>query len=187
MSIPTAASAAAIPTLVSTTTPSAPKPRSWADIAKTKIDTTPQKGRKLMFILRGLPGAGKTTRARELKKECASEGCAILSADDFFLYTVGGKVVYRFDPTQLQMAHDMAVDRTRQEAEKGTPTIVIDNTNAKRRDFQQYLDIAKLHGYQVVEEIVGGLTTVDVETYTKRCVHNVPKHTIAKMASEFEY
>ena len=54
------------------------------------------------IIMRGLPGSGKSTRARQHVAAAAGAGSTVCSADDYFVALGGGK--YRFDPRQLGAA-----------------------------------------------------------------------------------
>ena len=56
-----------------------------------------------MFIMRGISGSGKSTKAREImaKENSCGNAAIICSADDFFM--ASGK--YKFDASKLGQAH----------------------------------------------------------------------------------
>jgi predicted kinase len=129
-----------------------------------------------VVIMRGLPGSGKTTRARELAPEYDA---VIVSADDFFV-TDG---VYNFDPSELPEAHAQCQARALKALRAGR-SVVVDNTNTQRWEMEPYLTLAALFGAEVWIESVGNLT--DIALYTKRNSHGVLFNAILAMAERFE-
>ena len=139
-------------------------------------DTAKDIRMKELIILRGLPGSGKSTRAKEL----ATDESIICSADDFFIHNG----IYRFDANRLHEAHETCFAKAKQAMILNTQTIIIDNTNTQKWEYQKYLDLAYMYGYEVDIEMIGNLT--DIEIYHKRNTHNVPKEAIERMAKRFE-
>jgi hypothetical protein len=58
--------------------------------------------KNVLYIIRGLPGSGKTTEAKRLAAE-NPDNFKIYEADDYFLDATSG--IYNFDATKLQEAH----------------------------------------------------------------------------------
>lgn len=132
---------------------------------------------KLVTILRGIPGSGKSTYAAK----CPN--AKICSADHYFYLNEERK--YKFDPTELKEAHDMCFSFFCTYILFGHEHIIVDNTNIKRsgpKGFQKYIDFAKKHDYSVTEVVF----PCDLETAVKRNKHNVPKETIERMIKDFE-
>ncbi|XP_041373615.1 2',3'-cyclic-nucleotide 3'-phosphodiesterase-like [Gigantopelta aegis] len=102
------------------------------------------KDSKVMFIMRGLPGSGKSTIVRSIQSTYPIS--AVCSADDYFLKDG----VYNFDPNKLGPAHETCRLRTEQHCQSGCPVVVIDNTNVKRWEMKEYLDLALRTNYVVV-------------------------------------
>ncbi|XP_066910345.1 NEDD4-binding protein 2-like 1 [Clytia hemisphaerica] len=98
---------------------------------------------KLLFILRGLPGSGKTTRAMELTND-ATLG-VILATDDFF--TKDG--VYTYNKKMIGKAHQWNQERTKLSMEACITPICIDNTNTQKFEMKPYVLMADKYGYQV--------------------------------------
>lgn len=143
---------------------------------------------KSLFLVRGLPSAGKSTLAEEL-----SEGgkYPILSADMFFEDAVGN---YNWNPTQLKDAHGWCLSSTeiimttyKESVQTGKgyfrkfedgDKIFVANTFTTESELQPYYDLAAKYGYTVFSIIVenrhGGKNT-----------HNVPETTIEKMRNRF--
>lgn len=149
---------------------------------------------KSLYLLRGIPGCGKSTLAEEL-----SEGgkYPILSADMYFEDANGN---YNWEPTQLKDAHGWCLGETElimatwkvligsgrdvntgkgyfRKFESGEK-IFVANTFTTESEMQPYYDLAGKYGYTVFSIIVenrhGGKNT-----------HNVPETTIEKMRNRF--
>lgn len=95
-----------------------------------------------VIILRGISGSGKSTWA----KQNAPHDAVIVSADHFFIQPNGE---YVFDPSKLHDAHIDCFRRFLDGIEKKTPTIIVDNTNIHRWEFQPYLLAAQARGYEL--------------------------------------
>lgn len=159
--------------------------RSWADIARTPVDVKSMESReqRVMYILRGLPGSGKSTRAAQISRE-STKGCTIVSADIFFIDFATN--TYRYDPKLVGVAHDYAVGECHKAAMRKDWTIVVDNTHIHHRDYQRYADIGRANGYTLVFETIGGFTPEDQKTYAARNIHGVTLEAIQRMAATFE-
>lgn len=131
---------------------------------------------KKLIIMRGIVGAGKSTKAKEL----ANGYGVICSADNFFLKN--GE--YVFNPRFLKNAHDACKDKAAHYMKAKTDLVIIDNTNTQKWEYQPYLDMAKEFGYEVEIVMVGNLT--DIDLYSSRNVHGVSKEVIERMARRFE-
>lgn len=149
---------------------------------KTTNDNAPcnVNGEKQVIILRGLPGSGKSTFAKLLTK--TSQSAIIHSTDDYFFQNG----TYKFDGTKIVEYHQNNYNAYCRSIENGIQLIVVDNTNFMRVHYQNYINFAKENGYQVTECIVGNLDRYSIETYAKRCIHQVPIDNIRSMAKRFE-
>jgi predicted kinase len=94
---------------------------------------------KILFILRGVSGSGKSTKARELG---GADG-VVLSADDFF------GVDYNFDARLLGEAHRWNQGRVRDSIKAGKSPIVVDNTNTRFWEMKPYVELGLSAGYEV--------------------------------------
>ena len=137
---------------------------------------------KELFLLRGLPGAGKSTLAKSLT---GGSGSMHLEAD---MYFVNAKEEYIFDASQLKQAHawcQNTVEYAMLYGKRGhfikTPLqrIVVSNTFTQEWEMNAYTELAKKHGYQVTSIIVenrhGGVSE-----------HNVPDEILVKMKERFQ-
>jgi tRNA uridine 5-carbamoylmethylation protein Kti12 len=105
-----------------------------------------ENGVKAVVVLRGLPGCGKSTLARQLANEARSRGISvgICSADDYFVNALGE---YRYNPLLLGTAHQDCRDRfdamlASNPMDEGDPDavsiIIVDNTNIDFREYDHY-------------------------------------------------
>lgn len=91
-----------------------------------------------MYVLRGVPGSGKSTFGRTL-------GGVVCSADHYFEKT--GE--YKFDPRRLGDAHRECYERARAACEDKVEIVVIDNTNTTVAECKAYYDLGLKYGYAV--------------------------------------
>ena len=139
---------------------------------------------KVCIILRGLSGAGKSYRARQHATDASDIGLSsiIVSADDFF--TRGG--VYAWFASGLQRAHEDCFTRFVDALIGGTNVVIVDNTNARVREFEMYAKVALLAGYDLRVDEIAPIDDAQTRAWHARCVHNVPLATVLKRAAQWE-
>lgn len=89
---------------------------------------------KILVIMRGVPGSGKSYLAHQLK-----ENGVVLSTDDYFINYQGQ---YVFDRNLLGAAHEWNQKRANKELKAGTSPVIIDNTNLETWEIQPYIIMA---------------------------------------------
>jgi len=138
---------------------------------------------KLLLILRGLPGSGKSTFSKAVIEEAQKNGLtfARFCTDDYW------QIHGRFNPVELPAAHAWNFNRAATAMIDGINVVIIDNVNKKREQFSNYSIFGEAHGYEVVTKVIGEFTDKAILEYFHRNLHNVPLHTIVKMAQEFEH
>ena len=124
---------------------------------------------KVLFIVRGLPGSGKSTFAKTL-------GGQHYEADMFFIDEDGN---YKFDGTKIKDAHKWCQSFVKTDMMLEYPKIVVSNTFTQEWEMKPYIDLAKEHGYKV-------FTIVVENRHGGNNVHNVPEDKIEQMANRFE-
>tara|TARA_R110000824_G_scaffold22133_1_gene81517 strand:- start:189 stop:605 length:417 start_codon:yes stop_codon:yes gene_type:complete len=95
---------------------------------------------KQLFIIRGAPGTGKTTLARQLAPDNNA------AADDFFY---DGDGVYQFDPALIGEAHADCMKRV-EEMMTGGEVIAVHNTFTEMWEVSPYLILCSQYGYTPV-------------------------------------
>ena len=86
---------------------------------------------KKVFIMRGIPGSGKTTAARAL---AGKEGI-IHSTDEYF--EING--IYKFDTTRLQEYHDRNFEAFSMSLKENISIVICDNVNQKYIHYKRYI------------------------------------------------
>jgi predicted kinase len=113
---------------------------SWLKLSETQV--TPEGYRGIVYIMRGVPGSGKSFDAKSL----AGDPNRVFSADDWFEMRPGG---YRanWSVKNLFPAHKWNDDRIRQAMQQGITPIAVDNTNLRMRDARPYIEMANQYQY----------------------------------------
>lgn len=131
-----------------------------------------------LFLIRGLPGSGKTTEAKRLLREGRVQHA--VAADDWF--ERDGR--YRFNPRELSSAHRDCLQRATEALERGE-SVAVHNTFSRRWEAQPYIDLAARTeaALFVVDLFDAGLVDADLAA---RNVHGVPATVIRRMRERWE-
>ena len=121
-----------------------------------------------LYIIRGVPGSGKTTLAQQLA------GSNYFEADQWMTSPDG---TYKFDPSRLGYCHRMCQQAVAGALDSGAAVVAVSNTFVKRRDFLPYVRLAEDRGVEVEIVICDGRFGN---------VHGVPEATVERMRREFQ-
>jgi tRNA uridine 5-carbamoylmethylation protein Kti12 len=134
----------------------------------------------MIFIMRGIPGSGKSYHAEALKRDAGYPHAEIFSADQFFLRDG----VYTFNPTAIGLAHQSCFSRFYEAADGGHDEVllIVDNTNIRLWECSPYVLAGEAAGHSV--ELVH--VKCDVEKAIARNTHGVPESVIRRMAQSME-
>jgi predicted kinase len=122
---------------------------------------------KTLYIVRGLPGSGKSTFANSL---------GILNHYEADMYhIVDGE--YRFDPSKIKNAHEWCKQSAKGAMECGAD-VVVSNTFTRKWEYEQYIELAEKYGYTYFILTMNG---------DYGSIHSVPDDVIDAMKERFEY
>lgn len=138
----------------------------------------------------GIPGSGKSTKARQLSD-------TICEADNYWLNCVGE---YLFVPAKIGKAHTWCQSETRSAMEQGVSPLCVSNTSLTPKERQPYIDLAQEFGYQIelilpeapwFLDILPRLrdktfTDSDVQIFFEKNVHGVPFESIRNMMNRWD-
>jgi predicted kinase len=145
---------------------------------------------KTLFILRGLPGAGKSTFVRERLNgltpfALAPKGYSpvSVSADHYFTDLATGE--YTFDVTKLGPAHASAQVQLVNALWSGREVVVVDNTHTQAWEYKLALELGRAYAYKVeiIDLFDGGCSD---EELAERNTHGVPEAGITRMRERYE-
>lgn len=103
----------------------------------------------VLILMRGVPGSGKSRRAKSLS---GFDPCKVFSTDEYFERMEGG-YLKNWAVNKLFVAHRWNQDRVRDAIAAGVDPVIVDNTNLKMKLVRIYYDMAVEAGYEVrIEE-----------------------------------
>lgn len=132
---------------------------------------------KVLTLVRGLPGSGKSTFANFVWNDYA-----ICEADKFFYDKEGN---YNFDASKLKQAHEWCKNEveTRMKDNEANPQyypeIVVSNTFTQEWEMEAYYELAKKYNYLVISIIVEN-------RHGGKNVHGVPEEKLEQMRNRFQ-
>lgn len=139
--------------------------------------------RPKLFVVRGLPGSGKSHLARQIHNDIRRLGLPVVvcSADDAMMQD--GKYVFR--PELLRVAHFLCQHKAANAMER-QEWVIVDNTHCQKWEYEIVTHLARQGGYTV--EIVEPQTSwaKNPEECAVRNTHGVPLETIQKMLARWE-
>lgn len=126
-----------------------------------------------LILLRGLPGSGKTTLAKELSE---NGKYPVFSVDDFFTAQNGE---YKFEFDKNHLAYKQCEENTRQSMIKGLSKIFVDNVFSIEWEMEPYFKIASEFNYRVF------VLTVE-NRHRGKNIHDISDDQIRKMAEKYK-
>ena len=123
-----------------------------------------------LTIIRGLPGAGKSTLAQRLAQSTNAEH---IEADQFFMYH--GEYIY--DGMRIGEAHEWCIQLTTKWIEE-RKSVIVSNTFTKISELRPYFALASR--FRMIPDVI----TLHAN---RGSIHNVPKAVVDRMRARFVY
>lgn len=123
-----------------------------------------------LILIRGIPGAGKSTTARKMKEK--NPEYVHIEADMFFMRDG----VYVFDASKLGAAHAWCQARTEAELRAGK-TVIVSNTFTTIKELRPY--------FAITERVLGTYPVVHTCNGVFENVHGVPPEKVKQMRDRF--
>ena len=124
-----------------------------------------------LYIIRGLPGSGKSTFAKTLS---AALPAIAWEADQYHM----NNGVYDWKAENQHAAHQWCQDGVRECMMLQHKGVIVCNTSTTEKELKPYLEMALEFGYKVVSLVVEN-------RHGNQSIHNVPEETMAKMKNRF--
>jgi adenylate kinase family enzyme len=131
----------------------------------------------VLFLVRGLPGSGKTSFASAIWNDYA-----VCEADKFFYDKEGN---YNFDPSKLKEAHAWCKNeveirmKDHQINQQYYPEIAVSNTFTQEWEMEDYFKLAEKYEYKVVSLILEN-------RHGSQNIHGVPDEKLQIMKDRFQ-
>jgi len=133
---------------------------------------------KILFIIRGVSGSGKSTFAKKI----VGHDFLVCEADKYFIDKETGE--YKFDFSKIKDAHKFCQDTVETYMKDSLVNdqfyreIAVANTFTQEWEMEPYFKLAKEYGYAV-------FTIVVENRHGGTNVHNVPEEKLEQMRNRF--
>ena len=125
-----------------------------------------------LLILRGIPGAGKSTLAETLQQTARAIVCSV---DEYFTDEQGNYVFHHLDNHK---AYAACQERARGAMEAQEPLVVLDHTNTMEWEMEPFFKLAESFHYRVQ------VCTVE-NRHQGKSVHAIPDEQLEKMKAKY--
>lgn len=127
-------------------------------------------GEQKYYIIRGIPGAGKSTTAQILQQGIDGQ---FYEADQYFMRD--GE--YKFDMTKLGSAHHWCQNKVEGDLKTGLD-VIVSNTFTTIKELRPYFEMGKKYGVKPSVLTCHG---------NYGSIHNVPDEALERMRARFVY
>lgn len=134
--------------------------------------------RQSLYLIRGLPGSGKTTVAKKMQER--SEGRLHVRETDQFFETHGISGGYKFDRRLIGAAHDLCYSRTMHSLWMGY-NVAVSNHFTTGREIRRYIDGVNRAG--LGEDVVIYVIKCEGEW---KSPHDIPQSAVNRMKRRWE-
>lgn len=138
---------------------------------------------QVLIVMRGIPGAGKSTKAKTLVNE------GVIHSTDTIIESMGdyheffAKMVESKNFKPLSQAHSRNFNQAVTSMKSGVSPVVIDNTNIKMNEAKGYVKAALMMGYadSNIKFVDVGARGLTAEALAESNTHGVPLEKIKQM------
>lgn len=130
-----------------------------------------------LIVMRGLPGAGKTSWLA-----AHHPYAAVFGGDRWFVRVLGG----RYDPRRVAEAHAFEQAAAIRALGQGARLVALDNTHSRRWEWAVVAAAAEAIGDVTIRIVDCYDGRLDDAALAARCVHGVPATAIAEMRRRWE-
>lgn len=130
---------------------------------------------KVLYIIRGLPGSGKTTLAQALAKKHS----LIFSEDDYYYESDGDLTTYNWTSAKEKIAKKQCLEAVKKALEMGYKQVFVTNVFLTQKDVEPYLKAAEKHKYRTH-------VLIAQNTHGNVSIHNVKPKDFERMQNRFE-
>lgn len=145
---------------------------------------------KIVVIMRGVPGSGKSTVAEQIKRHAIEQmGCSavIVSNDLFPGYYANPKGSYEWTREKAKQAKKYCEHNFHACIMEGIDIIIVDNCHLTHKSYSHFEKAALAAGYEVVFNV--NIPVMNLE-YVQKCAsrnkHNVTERMIYDMIKAWE-
>jgi predicted kinase len=127
-----------------------------------------------LILLRGLPGSGKTTLAKELSENGTYP---VFSVDDYFTDKESRRYNFEFDKNHL--AYKFCENNVSKSMKQGINKVFVDNTFTIEWELEPYFKLASQFDYRIF------VLTVE-NRHKGKNIHNISYDQLKKMAEKYK-
>lgn len=132
---------------------------------------------KIVYIIRGLPGSGKSTFALHLRSLHTSLGDSTAHFEaDMYMYENGE---YVFRKEKLHYCHKSCLNDFMDAISNGTDAVIVSNTFIYKKHYKKYIDFAEENNYTIK------VITIN-NHHGNRSIHDVPNKKILQMNESYQ-
>lgn len=170
-----------------------PSTIDWERLSKNDIPTNRilylvSQGYKVMVLMRGCPGSGKSHQATNILCQCYENTNVnefIFSTDKFFINKHTGR--YCFNRSKLTIAHQWTYENVQKAVQNEITPVIIDNTNTEAWEMEVYVKLGVNNGYWIEIIEPNSEWAWDKEELFKKNIHNVPYINIISMLQRYDH
>lgn len=157
-------------------------------IEKNSLGVAVTRPNQVLIIMRGIPGAGKSTKAKSLVNE------GVIHSTDNIIERMGDyseffrKMTENKDFKPLSQAHSKNLNEAVTSMKSGVSPVIVDNTNIKMNESKGYIKAALMMGYSDsnIKFVDVGTSGLTAEELAKRNTHGVPLDKIKQMMESYK-